>query len=143
MKTTSIYLAARYARRNEGLRELGEHLIDLGYLITANWLWEGEEGKTIQECAIMDVEDVRRADTLVFFGEPQASENRGGGRWFEFGMAHALGKRCIVVLNLDPTVGGHVHLPIGHESVFTGLPDVEIVTSVEELLTVLKMEVER
>ena len=143
MKTTSIYLAARYASRNEGLRTLGEHLIDLGFQVTANWLWGSEEGKTIQECAVMDVEDVRRADTLVFFGEPQASENRGGGRWFEFGMAHALGKRCIAVLNLDPTVGGHVHLPIGHETVFTGLPDVEIAHSVDELLILLNLEVKR
>lgn len=140
MKTTSIYLAAKYAKRNEGLRDLGEALQGLGFEVTANWLWDGEEGKTIQQAAVMDVEDVRRADTLVFFGEPQASENQGGGRWFEFGMAHALGKRCIAVLNLDPTKGGHDHLPIGHESVFTGLPDVEIVTSQEELVQLLARE---
>lgn len=143
MKTTSIYLAAKYAKRNEGLRDLGEALQGLGFEVTANWLWDGEEGKTIQQAAVMDVEDVRRADTLVFFGEPQASENRGGGRWFEFGMAHALGKRCIAVLNLDPTKGGHDHLPIGHESVFTALPDVEVATSIEELMDLLQMEVRR
>ena len=143
MKTADIYLAARYARRNEGLRDLAVALQGLGYGITANWLWDGEEGKTIVDAAVMDVEDVRRADTLVFFGEPQASENRGGGRWFEFGMAHALGKRCIAFLDMDPTRGSHDRLPIGHESVFTALPDVEVVASIEELIEVLGMEMER
>lgn len=137
MKTTeSIYIAAKYQRRFN-LRPLAEHLQSLGYEVTAQWLWDGEEGKPIQEAAIMDVNDVLRADTLVFIGEPQASENRGGGRWFEFGMAHALGKRCIAVLDMDPTVGGHDHLPRGHESVFTALPDVEVVTSQDELVSVL------
>jgi nucleoside 2-deoxyribosyltransferase len=138
MQTKSVYLAARYARRKEGLRELGEQLQASGFEVTSQWLWDAEEKcRTIQEAAIMDVEDVRRADTLVFFGEPQASENRGGGRWFEFGMAHALGKRCIAVLNMNETKGGHDHLPVGHESVFTALPDVEIATSINELIELL------
>lgn len=140
MKTTSIYIAAKYQRRFD-LRPVAEQLQALGHDLTCQWLWNGEEQKTIQEAAIMDVEDVRRADILVFIGEPQASENRGGGRWFEFGMAHALGKRCIAVLDLDPTQGGHDHLPIGHESVFTALPDVELVTSQDELVKLLAMEV--
>lgn len=140
MKTTSIYIAAKYHRRFD-LQPLAEKLQALGYQLTCQWLFGGEEdGRTIQQAAVMDVEDVRRADTLVFIGEAQASENRGGGRWFEFGMAHALGKRCIAVLDLDPTKGGHDHLPIGHESVFTALPDVEIVTSEEELVELLTRE---
>lgn len=137
-----IYIAAKYQRRFD-LRPLAEMLQALGCEITAQWLWDGEVNKTIQQAAVMDVEDVRRADTLVFIGEPQASENRGGGRWFEFGMAHALGKRCIAVLDLDPTKGGHDHLPLGHESVFTALPDVELVTSQEELLHIMAMEAAR
>lgn len=142
MKTTSIYIAAKYQRRFE-LRPTADALKRLGYNITAQWLWDAEEGKTISQKAIMDVEDVRRADCLVFIGEPQASENRGGGRWFEFGMAHALGIRCIAVLDLDPAKGGHDHLPIGHESVFTGLPNVEIVTSLDELVYQLSWEQSR
>lgn len=140
MTQNKIYIAAKYARRNTGLRDLAEALTVLGFDITARWLFDGEEGKTIRDAAIMDAEDVRRADILVFIGEPQASENRGGGRWWEFGMAHALGIRCIAVLDLDPTKGGHDHLPIGHESVFTALPDVEIVTSQEELIQLLARE---
>lgn len=139
MKIHSIYIAARYNRRTD-LRPMAELLQAIGHEVTAQWLWDGEESKSIQEVAIRDVEDVRRADILVFVGEPQASENRGGGRWFEFGMAHALGKRCIAVLDMDPTQGGHDHLPIGHESVFTALPNVEIVTSQDELIKLLAME---
>jgi nucleoside 2-deoxyribosyltransferase len=140
MKTTSIYIAARYDRRFD-LRAVAGLLQAQGHEVTAQWLWDGEEKcRTITEAAVMDVEDVRRADVLVFIGEPQASENRGGGRWFEFGMAHALGKRCIAVLDLDPTRGGHTHLPIGHESVFTALPDVEVVTSWAELVDTFAKE---
>lgn len=138
--TQSIYIAAKYDRRQTGLRDLAAALEVLGFGITSRWLYDGEEGKTIQEAAVMDVEDVRRADILVFIGEPQASENRGGGRWFEFGWAHAQGTRCIAVLDLDATKGGHDHLPIGHESVFTALPDVEIVTSQDELIQLLARE---
>lgn len=142
-KNNKIYIAAKYARRLTGLRDLAAALKVLGYEITAQWLEDAEDGPDhIQDCAIRDVEDVRRADILVFIGEPQASENRGGGRWFEFGWAHAYGLRCIAVLDLDPTKGGHDHLPIGHESVFTALPDVEIVTSFDELIQLLAAEAE-
>nr|QIG67116.1 DUF4406 domain-containing protein [Rhizobium phage RHph_TM26] len=134
--TKNIYIAAKYQRRFD-LRPLAEELKALGYEITAQWLYNGEEQKTITEAAIMDLQDVERADTLIFIGEPQASENRGGGRWFEFGLACAWGKRTIAVLDYDPTKGGHDHLPIGHESVFTALPSVETVGSGDELLKLM------
>lgn len=133
---SNIYVAAKYQRRFD-LRELAEHLMAQGHDVTAQWLWDGEEGKPIEEAAAMDVDDVRRSDVLVFVGEPQFSENRGGGRWFEFGMAHALGKRCVAVLDMESGKGGHDHLPEGHESVFTALPDVEVVCSQDELLELL------
>lgn len=132
-----IYIAAKYHKRHD-LRPLAETLERLGHKLTCRWLWDGEEGKSIQEAATMDVQDVLRADCLIFIGEPQASENRGGGRWFEFGLAYGIMKRCIALLDMDPTVGGHSHLPIGHESVFTALQDVQVVRSEDELLDVLK-----
>lgn len=128
-----IYIAAKYNRRFE-LTDLARALQELGHEITSQWVFGGEEHKGIEAAAIMDVEDVVRADCLVFIGQPQASENRGGGRWFEFGLAYGLKKRLIAVLDMDPTCGGHDHLPLGHESVFTALPEVEIVTSQSELL---------
>jgi nucleoside 2-deoxyribosyltransferase len=143
MKTRKIYIAAKYAQRF-ALREVAAKLQAAGYEITGGWIWDDEAaGDNIQYHAIRDVEDVRRADTLVFIGEPQASENRGGGRWFEFGYAHALGHRTIAVLDLDPRKGGHDHLPPGHESVFTALPDVELMTSWDELVERLAEEASR
>jgi hypothetical protein len=136
VRTVKIYIAAKYNRRFE-LTSLAKDLQELGHEITARWIWGGEEHKPIQEAAIMDVQDVLRADCLVFIGQPQASENRGGGRWFEFGLAYGTGKRCIAVLDMDPEVGGHDHLPLGHESVFTALPNVQIVRSPEELRGIL------
>lgn len=134
-----IYIAAKYQRRFD-LRPLAHKLAEAGHEVTSTWLWNGEEGKTITDAAVMDMDDVKRADCLVFIGEPQASENRGGGRWFEFGAAWALGKRTIAVLDMDPSKGGHDHLPIGHESVFTALPGVVTVTSQESLLDFLAGE---
>lgn len=132
-----IYIAAKYQKRFE-LRALAEEIRLLGHELTCRWLFDGEEGKGIEAAAAMDVEDVNRSDCLIFVGEPQASENRGGGRWFEFGLAYALDKHCIALLDMDPTVGGHSHLPLGHESVFTALPNVQLVTSEDDLLRILE-----
>lgn len=131
-----IYIAAKYQKRFE-LRALAEEIRLLGHELTCKWMFDGEEGKGIKEAALMDVQDVISADCLIFIGEPQASENRGGGRWFEFGLAYALDKHCIALLDFDPTVGGHSHLPLGHESVFTALPEIDIVDSRDDLLKLL------
>jgi len=131
-----IYIAAKYARRYE-LRSLVEKLKEIGHEVTSQWIYDSEPEKSIKEAAERDINDVLAAECLVFIGEPQASENRGGGRWFEFGFAYAKEKRCIAVLSMDPSKGGHDHLPIGHESVFTALLCVEIVHSQEELLSKL------
>lgn len=135
-----IYIAAKYHRRFD-LRPVAERIQALGHTITGDWIWDDEAaGDNIQYHAIRDVEQVREADCLIFCGEPQASENRGGGRWFEFGLAFALGKQTIAWLDYDPSKGGHDHLPAGHESVFTALPSVELVGSEEELLHLLVRE---
>lgn len=135
-----IYIAARYGRRYD-LRATAQRIQALGHTITGDWIWDDEPaGQNIQYHAVRDVEQVREADMLIFCGEPQASENRGGGRWFEFGVAHALGKQTVAWLDMDPSKGGHDHLPAGHESVFTALPNVEIVTSEQELLRILAQE---
>lgn len=131
-----IYIAAKYQKRFE-LRALAEEIRLLGHELTCRWLFDGEEGKGIEAAAAMDVEDVNRSDCLIFVGEPQASENRGGGRWFEFGLAYAGGINCIALLDMDPTVGGHSHLPLGHESVFTALPEIDVVNNTDDLLKLL------
>ena len=134
-----VYIAARYDRRVE-LRPLAERLKLLGHEVTSRWLWDGEEGKTIQDAAVMDMEDVREADWLIFIGEPRGSKNRGGGRWFEFGAAWALGKHCVAVLDVSEDLGGHGTTSPGHESVFTALPDVEVVADRDELMVIMARE---
>lgn len=127
-----IYIAALYAKRFE-LLEFAQQLKELGHEITAQWLYNGEEKKeTYREAALMDVEDVDRADTLIFIGQPCGSENRGGGRWFEFGMAYALGKRLIAILDHS---GSGPHHP--HESVFTELPGVSQFESTQSFIDYL------
>lgn len=133
--STKIYIAASYRRKDE-MRALADRLEMYGHEVVARWINGAEEGKDIEAAAAMDFEDVCMCDTLIFIGEPQGSEIRGGGRWWEFGAAYALDKRCIAWLNTEavPDLGDRTHLPPGHESVFTALGDVMIVKSYEELV---------
>lgn len=135
-----IYIAAKYGRRFD-LRAVAQRLQQEGHTITSTWLWDDEpNGDKLEAHALRDCAEVRAADAVIFVGEPQASENRGGGRWFEFGFGYALGKVCICWLSYKTGLGGHDHLPAGHESVFTGLPDVHIARTDEDLIRILNEE---
>ncbi len=115
-----IYLAASYAQMLE-MRELGERLRSLGHEVTAQWI-EGKEANASREsAALMDVEDVRRADTLVLFSFPRGTLVTGGGRHVEFGIALERGMRLLVVG------------PKG-EHVFHSWPGVRFFSSAQELL---------
>ena len=126
-----IYIAAKYARRFE-LRYLANALKAHGHEITAQWLDNGEEEHDGPAgAAQMDVDDVLRADTVLFIGEPQGSKNTGGGRWFELGLAYGAGKRCLIVVG-PPGDAQHLGSAApGHETVFTSLPLMEVFTSIE------------
>ena len=119
-----IYIAAKYARRFD-LKAEADKLIEHGHEIVAQWLYNGEEEAAgPAEAGQMDVDDVLRADALVFVGEPHGSKNTGGGRWFELGLAYATGKPCVVLLAPAPEersthIGG---AEPEHESVFTSMP---------------------
>ena len=68
--TVKIYLAAKYARRGE-METIALDLMNAyGYDITARWVFGGEEGKTNEEIAVFDLEDVNEADTVISFTEP-------------------------------------------------------------------------
>jgi len=131
-----IYIAARYNKRYE-LLDFAKSIADLGHTLTCDWLFEGEEGKTIVEAAVMDTRQVEECDCLIFIGEAQGSKNTGGGRWFEMGVAWACGHRVIALLSSEIVEEGRVHLPSGHESVFTALKEVEIAESQEHVLCLL------
>lgn len=114
MKKRSIYVAAKYNRRHE-LRDLAGHLETVGIATTSQWIYNAEESKKKEDAALMDLNDIDRADAVLFFAEPQGSENRGGGRYFELGYAHARGKPTFVILTN------------GHETVFTHLRQMTLI----------------
>jgi hypothetical protein len=93
---SKIYLAAKYGQMME-MREVRDKLVELGHEVTSQWVDGKEENNSASAAAVMDVEDVRRADTLIAFSRPRGSMNPGGGRHVEFGIALALDKRLIVV----------------------------------------------
>jgi hypothetical protein len=124
-----VYLAARYGRREELLAHAVE-LAEDGHTVTSRWLlgsqqWDAptlaaaialeERRETPPEAArfaIEDWADLRTSEVLILFAEPPgANAGARGGRHVEFGMAYALGKRCLVVG--------------GRENVFHLLPGVE------------------
>lgn len=111
-----VYLAAQYCEKYR-LRALAEELESKGIEVTSTWLSEPHGPNTQmhevteddrQRYAITDLEDVDRADCLVFFSiEPTQSFFRGG-RHVEFGYAYAKGKEIIVV---GPQENIFHHLP--------------------------------
>ena len=114
-----VYLAAPYTERPEQL-VIASAFIDAGHVVTSSWVFGGEEGKTRAEIAYSDAKDVRDADWLVLRTFHRGTMNTGGGRHFEFGLAYALGKRCVIV-------GGLEH-------VFCHLQDVKQVSTYDEAL---------
>ena len=92
------YLAAQYARRDE-LRGYKERLEKVGISVTSRWLEEqeplnsqmGQHTKEFYiETATIDLEDVDKADVVIFFSENPLVGVPRGGRHVEFG--YALGK---------------------------------------------------
>lgn len=124
----SIYIAGRYDRREE-LAGYAQELRDRGFTVDCRWLLgthqihpnaekvdvavHPEHGITIEAAPFAqdDYEDLKKADTIVFFSERPESYSKRGGRHVEFGMALAWGKRLIVIGD--------------RENVFHCLPQVE------------------
>lgn len=101
----SVYLAARYDRRDElrGYRKVLEYY---GFEVTSRWLDEQEpldsqmgqhSEEFYRETSKIDLEDVSRANGLIFFSENPLEGFRRGGRHVEFGYALAEGKPIAVV----------------------------------------------
>lgn len=125
-----VYIAARYGRRFE-LRPLVDNLKALGIHSTSRWIFNEEmTALTQEEAAIMDVEDVLAADAFLFFAEPNGSVNKGGGRYFELGLAYARMK-SVVVIQPPAMPEGH-GIPGKHEVVFVALPTFTVVDTLEQ-----------
>lgn len=99
------YLAAQYARRDE-LREHLTALTPLGIEVTSRWLEEKEplnshmgdkDDNWYIETANVDLDDIDRADAVIFFSEnPRVGVPRGG-RHVEFGYALGTNKPIYVI----------------------------------------------
>jgi nucleoside 2-deoxyribosyltransferase len=86
-----LYLAARYARREE-MEKIAEQLKAAGFEITSDWVYGAEEGMSNGDIALKDLSDLEAADAILAFTEPKGFMFSGGGRHVEFGVAAGLGK---------------------------------------------------
>lgn len=126
-----VYLAGAWSRQAE-LCGYAHRLKDLGVEVTSRWLGEippvdgTNFNKFLRETALIDVEDVLRADALVRFSDAEEmafplvkSKLASGARMFEMGLAWNNGKPVIVVG--------------GHQNVFDFLPNIIHLPDVESL----------
>lgn len=104
---TTVYLAARYSRREE-LCLYADDLRRRGHEVTSRWLAGAhqvsdaglsEEGtpEERQRFAEEDWADLRRAHVCIAFSEEPRVSNSRGGRHVELGAALAWGKRVLIV----------------------------------------------
>jgi hypothetical protein len=123
----SVYLAASFGRQAE-MRVVEVRLRAVGVACTSRWLQEnqsvhtkGARDKFLTNCALTDVEDVRRADVFVRFSDTEElsfplvrASLATGARHFEDGLAWALNKKRIIVggrCNIFDWLPETVHLP--------------------------------
>jgi hypothetical protein len=97
-KPRSVYLAARFGRRDE-MRLIADELRDVGFVVTSRWLDSPEQLSAADlaqpdraaRLARMDLFDVARADVCIAFTEPHGQTTTGrGGRHTELGIFHCL-----------------------------------------------------
>jgi hypothetical protein len=99
-----VYLAAKFELKNT-MRQARDLLQRDGHIITSRWIdveHQEDSSHTVTdalrvEYAIMDVEDVLKADVLVAFANPRSEPGIGGGRHVEFGIALHASKKIVVV----------------------------------------------
>jgi nucleoside 2-deoxyribosyltransferase len=116
-KMIKVYLAGRYPRREE-FESYVPRFKEHGYDVVARWVFGGEEGLSRSDIALLDLEDVAKADEIILFTEPYRSFQTGGGRFVEFGYAIALGKGLTVIGE--------------QENVFIHHPDVRLFKNLED-----------
>lgn len=128
MDRGKVYIAARYSRRDE-MRAAARLLYDAGIATTSQWLYENcaldhhlDEfpDDSNRKTAQVDLDDIRKADTLLFFAEDPRVGVPRGGRHFECGYAFAIGKRVVVIG--------------GPENVFLYMPTVIHFSSLEDFI---------
>lgn len=100
-----IYLAARFARRDE-IKQYAEELKAAGLVVTARWPYSDHAPEwgmkeytpaMSEEISQVDWDDLQAADTVVNFTEPPDFLAPRGSRHVEFGAGLAWGKQSVVV----------------------------------------------
>lgn len=114
-----VYLAALFSARPD-IAIVADRMKAAGVEVTARWVYGGEEGLTREQIAVLDLEDIDAADTVVSFTHPRGTLTSGGGRHVEFGYGLAKGKKLILI--------GH------RENVFHDYPGVEVYPTIESWL---------
>ena len=120
-----VYIAALYSTNDNAAAEAVRQLVEAGHESTAQWINGAEETRTQAEAAVMDLEDVDRADALILLALPIGTLYKGGGRHFEMGYAVARGKKVIVVGD--------------YETVFCHLPKVLVCPTVGAAINFLEV----
>ena len=125
----SIYTAAAWSRREE-IHRYAYRLQWLGYEITSRWLTADQE--TLRGAAEMDAADLKRADAILLFNDPQYFEKEpiapsllSCARMVELGMALAWRKQVFVVG--------------GQQNAFQFLPQVQMFPTFEEFVSWLSV----
>lgn len=99
-----IYLAGRYSDK-ELITERATDLARAGHKIVSRWIAEPHPPQTqlsdittgeLVAYANIDITDIHRCDTFLFFSVDPLVPTHRGGRHVEFGYALALGKRIVV-----------------------------------------------
>jgi len=123
-----VYLAAQYPRRDE-LRGYKAVLEAAGIEVTSRWLDEQEplngnmthrEPSWYSHTAHVDLDDVDRANIVVFFSEDPLVGVPRGGRHVEFGYALGKGKPVHVIGKYKENVFHYLKPPfhvLHHETV--------------------------
>ena len=117
---TKFYVAAPFAERLAAVEVEQIVTHKLGWECTARWVYGGETGLKRNAIAMIDLEDVDKADALIVLSKPHGALVTGGGRWVEFGYALARGKFCYVI--------GH------YENVFCHHPLVRLYPTLKDMI---------
>lgn len=89
------YVAGSWLRRDE-IRGYAEELKKCGVQVTSRWIYT-HGGLDNEVAALEDLEDIRKADTLISFTSDSSVGYNTGGRHVEFGYAWALGHDMIII----------------------------------------------
>lgn len=110
-QTKTVYIAGRYSRRQEFVT-VAELLKEHGFEIVSQWVFGGEDGKSLEEIARMDYDDCAKAGIVLSYTEDPQVEHRQGARHAEFMQGYILGSACCLI---GPREIIFHHLPDVHQ----------------------------